>query len=76
MNTKLPEIMGSEAVPVLKAIDPALKIIMMADENTMEIEKEVRKQDVFYYYIKSFDRTELELAVSEICKQTAQPKKP
>ena len=75
MNTKLPEIMGPEAVPVLKAIDPGLKIIMMADENTMEIEKEVRKQDVFYYYIKSFDRTELELAVSEICKQTAQPKK-
>jgi DNA-binding NtrC family response regulator len=69
MDTKLPEIMGHEAVQVLKAIDPSVKIIMMTDQNTMELENEVRKQDIFYYYIKSFDRKELELAVSEICKK-------
>ena len=76
MNTKLPEILGPEAVPVLKAIDPSLKIIMMADENTMDMEKAVRKQDVFYYYLKSFDRTELEQAVSEVCKCSSKVSKP
>ena len=66
MDIQLPEIKGYEAVPILKAIDPTLKIIMTAAENTKELETKVREQDIFYYYIKSFDLKELELAVDSI----------
>lgn len=66
MDVLLPEIKGYEAVPILKAIDPTLKIILTTAENTKELEMRVREQDIFYYYIKSFDLKELEIAVDDI----------
>ncbi len=53
----------AEAVPVIKTIDSKIQIIVTANRNTKELEAKVRNQDIFYYYIKSFDRRELKLAV-------------
>jgi len=69
MDVNLPEMMGYEAVAILKAIDPKVQIIMTATENTLELEEKVRKQDIFYYYIKSFDRKELQEAVCDVFKR-------
>jgi len=54
---------GYKAVPILKAIDPKLPVIVTATQNTKELEAKVREENVFYYYIKSFDIEELKLAV-------------
>lgn len=62
-------IMGYEAVPIIKAIDPNLEIIITADENTKELEENVRKQKIFYYHIKSFGMKELKLAVANVMKE-------
>ncbi len=61
----LPEMKGHDAVPVLKAISPGAPIIMTAARNTPEVESSIRRQDVFYYYVKSFDIHELEMAVRD-----------
>ena len=74
MDVNLPEMMGHEAVSILKAIDPKVQIIMTAAENTLELEEKVRKQDIFYYYIKSFDREELVEAVRDVLKKTGKVK--
>ena len=66
MDVNLPRIKGYDAVSILKAIDPKVKIIMTTNKNSMEIEAEVRKQDIVYYYIKSFDRRELVEAVKDV----------
>lgn len=66
MDVNLSDMKGYEAVPIMKKIDPKIQIIMIADQNTRELEAEVRKQDVFYYYIKSFESCELKLAVCGI----------
>jgi DNA-binding NtrC family response regulator len=68
MNANLPEMRGYEAVPIVKTIDGKIKVIMTADENTMELESRVREQDIFYYYIKSFDIEELKTAVQDALK--------
>ena len=65
VDVQLPETPGYQAVPILKAIDPSLPIILTAEKNSRELESKVREQDVFYYYIKSFDQDELRLAVIE-----------
>ncbi len=75
MDVDLPEMKGYEAIPILKAIDPKLQIIMTAAENTMELEAEVRKQDIFFYYIKSFDPEELREAVQDVFKKLGKVKK-
>ncbi|MBN2589841.1 MAG: response regulator [Sedimentisphaerales bacterium] len=69
MDVDLPRIKGYDAVSILLAIDPELKIIMTTNKNSIEIETEVRKQDIVYYYIKSFDREELVEAVNDVYKR-------
>jgi DNA-binding NtrC family response regulator len=54
-----------QAVGILKAVDGSLPIILTAEKNTRELESKVREQDIFYYYIKSFDAEELRLAALE-----------
>ena len=66
MDVDLPQIKGYDAVSILLAIDPELKIIMTSNKNSIETEAEVRKQDIVYYYIKSFDRGELVEAVNDV----------
>jgi DNA-binding NtrC family response regulator len=72
MDVDLPEMPGYKAVSILKAIDPDVQIIMTAAENTAELEAEVREQDIFYYYIKSFDQEELIEAVQDVFKKMGQ----
>ncbi len=74
MDVNLPDMKGYEAVPIMKTIDPKIQIIMTADQNTRELETKVRKQDVFYYYIKSFDYRELKLAVRGVFEKLGKVK--
>lgn len=69
MDVDLPEMPGYKAVSILKTIDPQVNVIMTAAENTAELEAEVRKQDIFYYHIKSFDREELIEAGRDVFKK-------
>jgi CheY-like chemotaxis protein len=63
MDIDLPEIKGYEAVPVLKKLDPRLKIILTTKKNDKRREAKAREQDIFFYFIKSFGKDELKLAI-------------
>ena len=63
MDVKLPEMRGYEAVPIIKSIDPKIKVIMTTKKNTKSLEAKVREQDIFFYFIKSFSKEELKLAI-------------
>jgi DNA-binding NtrC family response regulator len=58
-----------QAVDILKAVDDTLPVILTASHNTRELETKVREQQIFYYYIKSFDAEELRLAVLEAMRR-------
>jgi len=45
MDVKLPEMKGYEAVPIIKSIDPKIKVIMTTKKNTKSLEAKVREQD-------------------------------
>ena len=47
----------------MKSILPHANVIITAAQNSREQEARIRNEDIFYYYIKSFDREELRLAV-------------
>lgn len=64
LDVNLPEMKGYEAISIIKSIDPEIKIIMTAKKNTKSLETKVRKQDIFYYFIKSFKKEELKLAIT------------
>jgi DNA-binding NtrC family response regulator len=64
MDVDLPEMKGYEAVSILKNIDPEIKVIMTTKKNTKNLEAKVREQDIFFYFIKSFGKDELRLAIN------------
>ena len=68
MDASWASVDGCEAVEIMKSIMPAVPIIVTTSENTKDLEAEIRKKNVFYYYIKSFDRGELHLAVKSAFK--------
>jgi DNA-binding NtrC family response regulator len=53
----------SEIVPIIRGIDKDLPIIVTCDRNTPDLERQIRAQNIFYYHIKSFGISDLELAV-------------
>lgn len=63
LDVDLPEMKGYEAVSILKNLDPKIKIIMTAEKNTKRLEARVREQNIFFYFIKSFGKDELKLAI-------------
>lgn len=63
MDVELPEMKGYKAVPIIKKIDPTIKVIMTTKKNTKRLEAKVREQDIFFYFIKSFGKEELKLAI-------------
>ena len=64
LDVNLPVMKGYEAVSILKKIDPKIKVIMTAKKNTKTLEAKVREQDIFFYFIKSFGKEELKLAIN------------
>ncbi len=74
MDVHLLEMKGYEAVQIVKTIDPKIQVILTAAKNTKELEVKVREQDIFYYYIKSFDKEELKLAVNGVFKKLGKVK--
>jgi len=68
MDVKLPEMKGYEAVSILKRVDPKIKIIMTTKKNYKSLEAKVREQDIFFYFIKSFGKEELKLAINNAFK--------
>ncbi len=69
MDVDLPEMKGYEAVSILRNIDRKIKVIMTTKKNTKDLESKVRAQDIYYYFIKSFGKDELKLALNNAIKK-------
>lgn len=68
IDVDLPEMKGYNAIKLLRMLDSTVKIIVTASNNTKELETKIREQNVFFYYIKSFEIDELKMAVCNALK--------
>ena len=50
-------------ISVIKGMERDLPVIICAENNTPELESEIRKHKIFYYHIKSFGTEDLEMAI-------------
>ena len=66
INTHLPMFKGYEAASILRQFSPTTELIMITNNNTKELEARSRKENIFYYYVKSPDIEELVLAVNNL----------
>ena len=70
LDEDLPEMKGHEAVSILKTLSHNVQVIMTATSNTPELESRIRRQDILYYHVKSFDMHELQLAVRDAFRKS------
>lgn len=63
LDVDLPEMKGYDAVTILKNLAAHTKIIITSKNNSKELEAKVREQDIFFYFIKSFGKDELKMAI-------------
>ncbi len=54
----------ADAIGAMKAISPGISVIAITDQNRLELEKDVRKQGIFYYLVKPIDEREYAEAVN------------
>ena len=54
----------ADAIGAMKAISPGISVIAITDQNRLELEKDIRKQGVFYYLVKPIDEREYVEAVN------------
>jgi DNA-binding NtrC family response regulator len=54
-----------EALPIVNQIDPSLPVIIVAEDETLETERAVRRSKIFYYLVKPVDFRELEDAIRQ-----------
>jgi two-component system response regulator ResD len=69
LDVNIPEMKGYEAVSILKTINPEIQIIMTSKHNTKELEARGRAEDIFFYFIKSFGKEELKLAINNVFRR-------
>jgi DNA-binding NtrC family response regulator len=53
------EISTKELVHIIKMLDPDLPIIVAAEKESLEVEKEIRLAGIFYYMVKPFNQDEI-----------------
>ncbi len=76
INTYLPGLKGYEAASILRKFSPTTELIMITNDNTRDLEAKSRKENIFYYYVKSPDIEELVLAVNNLFEKLKVGKAP
>ncbi len=69
VDEALPEIKGYDAIPIIKALDPDVPVIMTVTHNAPELESKIRARDIFFYHCKAFPMQELRIAVGSAFKR-------
>ncbi len=69
MDIFLPDIHGYELIPQIKKFQPEAGVVTMTDNNSRELELQVRKQGVIFYMVKPFSVTILKKILDHISEK-------
>jgi len=68
MDVDLKGMKGYEIIPILKKIDPFLRIIVTSTDSSIGLARRVRAEGVFFYALKPLDFEEIKMAVNDALK--------
>jgi DNA-binding NtrC family response regulator len=57
---------GGEIIPWIKAMDKELPIITIIEQDSLETQKKVRQQKVFYYFVRPINAEEMKTVMEGI----------
>jgi len=66
---------GIEVIPIIKKVNPYLPIITITGDTSLEIERKVRTEGIFYYFVKPFDLEKMKRVVKSALSYKVSRKK-
>lgn len=59
-----------DVIPVIRAVREELPVIVIAEEDSLELERAVREKGVFYYLVHPIDRQEVCAVLEDVLRHT------
>jgi DNA-binding NtrC family response regulator len=59
-----------QAIKIFKNLNPKIKIIVKTNSSSKDFEAQIRKENIYYYHIETFDSNDLMSAISSAIKDT------
>lgn len=57
-----------DMIPVIRAIKTDLPAIIIADDDSLELERSARQKDIFYYLIHPIDKSEVKAVLQDLLR--------
>lgn len=57
-----------DVIPVLRAVRGDLPVVIVAEEDSLELERRARQQSIFYYLVHPVDRSEVEALFKSVMR--------
>ena len=54
VNLQTPDIPGCETISMIKKFNNSIPIITITNDDSIEMERKIREEGVFFYFVKSF----------------------
>ena len=58
-----------DIIPVVRAWKKDLPVIVVAEEDSLELERYARQREIFYYLVHPLDRSEVEAVLKDVLRQ-------
>ncbi|MFQ5876691.1 MAG: hypothetical protein ACE5JH_03220 [Acidobacteriota bacterium] len=60
-----------DVIPVIRAVRSDLPVIVLAEEDSLEIERQARQQAIFYYLVHPIEAQEVEAVLKDVLRRAA-----
>lgn len=57
-----------DVIPVIQAARPDLPVIVIAEEDSLELERKARQKSIFYYLVHPVDPPEIEAVLKDVLR--------
>lgn len=57
-----------DLIPVIRAVRGDLPVIVIAEEDSLELERSARQKPIFYYLVHPLDRPEVEAVLQDVLR--------
>ena len=65
-----------EVIPLIRAVWKELPVIVVADQDSLELEKSARQAGIFYYFVHPLDGPEVEAVLSDVLRRSGMRLRP
>ena len=68
LGVGMPMIAHLDMIALIRAVRSSLPVIVIADDDSLELERRVREKNIFYYLVSPIDKTEVKAVLRDVAR--------